>query len=137
MATYGSRLFDQSKFLYQSQFGSFGFISSIADNDPIQLPQRNYFDVAAGIHYRAIGKKWDVNLGASAYHLAQPDISAYDQATFSMRMCLNLQTSLAKKLKGGYELHFPICIAATGIPIWLPWVVSTSTRYKEIMPSVA
>jgi type IX secretion system PorP/SprF family membrane protein len=114
MATYGSRLFDQSKFLYQSQFGSFGFIRSIAANDPIQLPQRNYFDVAAGIHYRAIGKKWDVNLGASAYHLAQPDISAYDQATFSMRMRFNLQASLAKKYKGGDELHFTSLYSSYG-----------------------
>lgn len=114
MATYGNRLLDQSKFLFQSQFSSFGFIRSIAANDPIQLPQRNYFDVSAGVHYRSVGKKWDFNLGASAYHLAQPDISAYDAATYSMRMRLNVQMGLARKFKGGDELDFSSLLTRYG-----------------------
>jgi type IX secretion system PorP/SprF family membrane protein len=106
MATYGSRLLDQSKFLFQSQFTSFGFIRAIPANDPIQIPKRNYFDVAAGIHYRSVGKKWDFTVGASAYHLAQPDITAYNAASYSMRMRVNAQMGLSRKFKGGDEMHF-------------------------------
>lgn len=106
VGTYGNRLLDQSKFLFQSQFSSFGFIRSINANDPIQLPRRSYFDVAAGVHYRSVGKKWDINLGASAYHIAQPDISAYESSSFFLRARLNLQAGLTRKITGGDELHF-------------------------------
>lgn len=126
MATYGSRLLDQSKFLFQSQFSSFGFVRSIAANDPIQIPQRNYFDVSAGIHYRSIGKKWDFNLGASAYHLAQPDISAYNTASYTMRMRANMQMGLARKFKGGDELHFSSLLTHYGYTS----VLTLSSIYK-------
>jgi len=114
MATYGSRVLDRSKFFYQSQFGSFGFVRSINANDPIQLPTRSYFDVAAGIHYQSIGNKWDFNIGASIYHVAQPDLSAYNTSSFLTRMRLNLQLGLVKKYKGGDELHFTSLVTRYG-----------------------
>lgn len=114
MATYGSRLLDRSQFLFQSQFGSMGFNRSIPDNDPIQLPTRSYFDVAAGLHYSYVGKKWDFNIGAGAFHIAQPDISAYDVKNSLMKMRLNLNTSLAHKFKGGDELHLISMLTSYG-----------------------
>jgi type IX secretion system PorP/SprF family membrane protein len=104
MLTYGNRLLDRSKFLFQSQFGSFGFNRDIPSSDPIQLPKRSYFDVAAGIHYSSEGKKWNVNMGAGIYHIAQPDISSYEVGNDLMRMRINFQLSLARKLSGGDEL---------------------------------
>lgn len=105
MATFGSRALDASKMLWQSQFGSFGFNPSLPSGESLQLPKRSFFDVAAGVHYSSEGKKWNVNLGASVFHVAQADVSAYNAGNSLMRMRFNLNMDLAYKFNGGDELH--------------------------------
>jgi type IX secretion system PorP/SprF family membrane protein len=106
MATFGSRALDVSKMQWQSQFGSFGFNAALPSGENLQLPKRSYFDVAAGVHYSSEGKKWNVNLGASVFHVAQADISAFDAGNSATRMRFNLNMDLAYKFNGGDELHF-------------------------------
>lgn len=105
MATFGSRVLDVSKMQWQSQFGSFGFNAALPSGENLQLPKRSYFDVAAGVHYSSEGKKWNFNIGASAYHVAQADISAFDAGNSLMRMRFNMNMDLAYKFKGGDEFH--------------------------------
>jgi len=104
--SYSNLTLDQSKFLYQSQFGSLGFLRALPTFDPLSVGNQDYFNTDAGINYSYDGDKWGVNIGVAGFHLAKnkQGVQVFGNYTNNVRYATN--ASVVRKFKGGDELHF-------------------------------
>jgi type IX secretion system PorP/SprF family membrane protein len=70
--SYTNRLVDASKFITQSQFGSYGFSSSRAAYEPISLANNKYVDVNFGIGYKNRQDKAGYRFGFAMFNVLPP-----------------------------------------------------------------
>ena len=73
--SYNNRMIDLSNATFQSQFGSFGFIRTASNYDPISTFNLNskYIDFNAGLNYEKKSQKFDFNIGGTLFHVGKPD----------------------------------------------------------------
>ena len=104
--SYANLTLDQSKFLYQSQYGSFGFSNALPTFDPYSIANQNYLNTDAGINYSYDGEKWGVNIGVAGFHLARNKQGVQLTGSYSNNVRYATNASVIRKFKGGDELHF-------------------------------
>ncbi len=74
---YHTRLLDQSKFVFQSQFGTGGYIPGVGLTDGVNIANNSYLDINAGLHISERKKTYGYTIGASYFHAANPKDGAY------------------------------------------------------------
>jgi type IX secretion system PorP/SprF family membrane protein len=104
--SYSNLTLDQSKFLYQSQFGSLGFLRTLPTFDPLSVGNQDYFNTDAGINYSYDGDKWGVNIGVAGFHLAKNKQGVQVTGNYTNNVRYATNASVVRKYKGGDELHF-------------------------------
>ena len=104
--SYSNLTLDQSKFLYQSQFGSLGFLRTLPTFDPLSIGNQNYLNTDAGLNYSYDGEKWGLNIGVAGFHLARNNQGVRVTGSYSNNVRYATNASVVKKFKGGDELHF-------------------------------
>jgi len=92
--------------LYQSQFGSLGFLRTLPTYDPLLISNKDFLNTDAGINYSYDGDKWGVNLGVAGFHLAKNKQGVYVNGDYSNQVRYATNASVIRKYKGGDELHF-------------------------------
>ncbi len=103
--TYANRLLDQSKFQFQSQFGSMGFQREAPTNEVIIIGKNNYLDVNAGINYSKNNKTNGYRIGAGYFHAAKPKLSALSNNEYNVDPRLSIQASGWVQLPSKHEVH--------------------------------
>ena len=95
---YTNRMLDQTKFQFQSQFGSNGYQPGMAANDGAAIPENNYVDLNAGLYYSIHSARSDFYIGAGYFHAGKPKESAYANTDFAVDPRLSLQAGFEIKL---------------------------------------
>lgn len=85
-ASYSNRMLDLSQSTFQTQFGSFGFIQSASNYDPISSANLNnkYFDVNIGLSYEHKSDKVDYEIGGALFHASSPKEGVVNNAKIKM-----------------------------------------------------
>ena len=89
---YANRLVDLNAATFQTQFGSFGFIPSSTNYDPISMVSNKYLDMNAGVSIDHHGSdKLDYQFGLGLFHINKPNQSFFkdDKYKLSMRTVLH------------------------------------------------
>lgn len=68
-------------FLYDSQFDGSSFTYALPSGEAALSANKMYFDGAVGIAYTVANSAMVLNLGASIFHLSEPDVSLVDGET--------------------------------------------------------
>jgi type IX secretion system PorP/SprF family membrane protein len=85
--TYANRLVDLSAATFQSQFGSFGFMPTAVNYDPISLVSNKYFDLNAGLSFDHQGaSKLDYQFGVGLFHVNKPGQSVLNNENYKLAM---------------------------------------------------
>ncbi len=103
--TYANRLLDQSKFKFQTQFGSMGFQREAPTNDVVILSKNNYVEVNAGVNYSKNNKTNGYRVGAGYFHASKPKIGAFGNSLYCVEPRLSVQASGWLQLAGKNEVH--------------------------------
>jgi type IX secretion system PorP/SprF family membrane protein len=103
--TYANRLLDQSKFQFQSQFGSMGFQRESPSNDAVIVSKNNYFEVNAGANYSKNNKTNGYRIGVGYFHASKPKVGAFTTSQYSVDPRLNVQASGWFVLPSKHEIH--------------------------------
>jgi type IX secretion system PorP/SprF family membrane protein len=103
--TYASRIFDASKFQFQSQFGSMGFQRSIPSNDPVAVAGRHYWDVNAGVHYSKKNNRLGYTIGAAVFHAGTPTEAEYNGEEYKLSIRTSLQAGMQFYMENKGEIH--------------------------------
>lgn len=98
---YANRMLDASKFITQSQFGSFGFMHTASNYDPINLSNNKYIDVNAGIAVEDIQSNFGFRIGAAMYHINRPSEGVFKADEYRMKQKLILESELYFPTKDG------------------------------------
>ncbi len=98
---YANRLLDASKFITQSQFGSFGFMHTATNYDPIHLSKNNYFDLNAGVAIEDKQPNFGYRLGASVYHINRPSEGVFKSEEYRVKQKLIIESELYIPSKNG------------------------------------
>ena len=98
---YANRMLDASKFITQSQFGSFGFMHTASNYDPINLSNNKYIDVNAGVAIEDIQSNFGYRLGAAMYHINRPSEGVFKTDEYRMKQKLILESELYFPTKDG------------------------------------
>jgi type IX secretion system PorP/SprF family membrane protein len=104
--SYSNLTLDQSKFLYQTQFGSMGFLRTLPTYDPLLIANKEFVNTDAGINYSYEDDKWGLNIGVAGFHLAKNKQGVLSNGDYSNQVRYATNASIFKKYKGGDELHF-------------------------------
>lgn len=102
---YANRLLDQSKFQFQSQFGSMGFQREAPTNDVVIVSKNSYLDVNAGVNYSKNNKTNGYRLGVGYFHASKPKLSAFSNSQYSVDPRLSVQASGWLQLPSKHEVH--------------------------------
>lgn len=98
---YANRMLDASKFITQSQFGSFGFMHAASNYDPINLSNNKYVDLNAGIAVQDMQSNFGYRLGAAMYHINRPSEGVFKTDEYRMKQKLILESELYIPTKNG------------------------------------
>jgi hypothetical protein len=79
-------MLDLENATFQSQFGSFGFMQTASNYDPVSSFNLNnkYFDVNAGISYAHKGDKVDYEIGGALFHASTPKEGIFNNSKYNM-----------------------------------------------------
>ena len=102
---YSNLTLDQTKFSYQSQFGSLGF-QRVPSYDPLVISKKDFLNADAGVNYSYEDDKGGFNLGVAGFHLAKNKQGLYVNGDYTNQVRYSTNASFFKKYKGGDELHF-------------------------------
>lgn len=89
---YANRLVDLNAATFQTQFGSFGFIPSSSNYDPISLVSNKYLDLNAGLSLEhSANDKFKYQFGFGLFHINRPNQSFFkdDKYKLSLRSVLH------------------------------------------------
>lgn len=103
--TYANRLLDQSKFQFESQFGSMGFQREMPSGEAVVVSKNNYFEVNAGVNYSKNNANNGFRVGAGYFHASRPKVGAYTTNQYSVDARLSLQGSAWFMLPNKHEIH--------------------------------
>jgi len=84
--SYSNRMLDLENATFQSQFGSFGFMQTASNYDPVSSYNLNnkYFDVNAGISYAHKGNNVDYEIGGALFHASKPKEGVFNNSKYNM-----------------------------------------------------
>ena len=128
--TYANMLLDQSKFTFQSQFGSMGFIRSLPTYEPLLVTNRTYFNADGGIHYSYEDSVWGFNFGFAIFHAAKNRQGAFQNSNFTFLPRYSSRSSVVRKFKGGDEINFIAGLDLQGVNN----IYTLGTLYKYNIP---
>jgi type IX secretion system PorP/SprF family membrane protein len=112
---YSNRMVDLSVATFQTQFGSFGFVPSSVNYDPISLVSKKYFDLNAGVSFDHQGKdQLDYQFGLGLFHVNRPGQSVLNNDNYKLNIRTVLHGSLSYKLKNKDIVYAGINMQAQG-----------------------
>lgn len=85
--SYANRLVDINAATFQSQFGSFGFMPTAVNYDPISLVSNKYFDMNAGLsldHF--VNNNLNYQFGFAMFHVNKPSQSGVNKDGYRLDM---------------------------------------------------
>lgn len=98
---YANRMLDASKFVTQSQFGSFGFMHTASNYDPVNLSNNKYLDLNAGIAVEDKQQNFGYRLGAAVYHINRPSEGVFKADEYRMKQKWIVESELYFPTKNG------------------------------------
>ena len=140
-ASYSNRMLDLSQATFQSQFGSFGFIQSASNYDPISSSSLNnkYFDVNIGLSYEHKSNKMDYEIGSALFHASRPKEGVLNNTEYKMdprvvfTSTLNWRPSITGEwsLSGNYQIQSQKQLLTMGVTYAV--CVTDNTTHKAIL----
>ena len=82
--SYSNRMIDLSKASFQTQFGSFGFMESSSNYDPISTLNNKYIDMSMGLAYEHKSEKVSFIVGGSVFHASKPTAGVFNNTKYSI-----------------------------------------------------
>jgi type IX secretion system PorP/SprF family membrane protein len=82
--SYSNRMIDLTNATFQNQFGSFGFMQSANNYDPISTLTNKYIDMSLGIAYESKSEKVSYMVGGSLFHASKPTAGVFNNTKYSI-----------------------------------------------------
>ncbi len=137
-AMYANRVIDYSRLTFGEQFTSGGFSATIPTGEKTLIDKSSYLSLSAGILYNFNNDNFNLNIGASAFHLNKPKQTFLDdpKQILPVRYMAHINTEfyasnrLSVNLNGCYqEQALPAYFAIGGALGWDANPEKTSTLY--------
>ena len=84
IVSYSNRMIDLSKASFQTQFGSFGFMQSASNYDPISALNNKYIDMSMGIAYEHKSERVSYIVGGSLFHASKPNAGVFNDTKYTI-----------------------------------------------------
>ena len=140
-ASYSNRMLDLSQSTFQTQFGSFGFIQSASNYDPISSSSLNnkYFDVNIGLSYEHKSDKMDYEIGGALFHASSPKEGVINNAEIKMNPRAVLTTTVKYRpningewaLSGNYQMQANKHLLTMGVSYAV--CVTDNTTHRAVL----
>jgi len=82
--TYSNRMLNLSNSTFQSQFGSFGFINTASNYDPVAATSPSYIEMNTGLALAYTSTTIDYEFGAAIFHASKPKLGFYDNTKYEI-----------------------------------------------------
>jgi hypothetical protein len=82
--TYANRMLNLANSTFQSQFGSFGFINTASNYDPVAATSPSYLEMNTGLAIEYISKTFDYEFGAAIFHASKPKIGFFENSNYEI-----------------------------------------------------
>ena len=80
--TYTNKMLNLASATFQTQFGSFGFMSTASNYDPITTTNSSYFDLNTGLAFEHITTTFDYEFGGAIFHASKPKEAIFNNTQF-------------------------------------------------------
>ncbi len=82
--TYSNRMLNLSNSTFQSQFGSFGFMNTASNYDPVAATSPSYIEMNTGFAMEYSSSYIDYEWGGAIFHASKPKLGFYDNTKYEI-----------------------------------------------------
>lgn len=82
--TYSNRMLNLANATFQTQFGSFGFMNTASNYDPIAAANSSCVELNTGIAYEHTTSSFDFEIGGAIFHASKPKQGVFNNTKYEM-----------------------------------------------------
>lgn len=82
--TYSNRMLNLASATFQTQFGSFGFMSTASNYDPISATNSSFVELNTGLAFEHTTTDFDYEIGGAIFHASRPKQGVFNNTKYDM-----------------------------------------------------